>query len=102
VGNSIKFRKPEVPLVIAISSEEKGGEVVLRISDNGLGLDMQLFSDKAFKLYQRYHTHREGRGFGLYLVRVMVESFGGTISVEGRLGEGTTFTIVMKAAGQGH
>jgi signal transduction histidine kinase len=102
VGNSIKFRKPEVPLVIAISSEEKGGEVVLRISDNGLGLDMELFRGKAFKLYQRYHTHREGRGFGLYLVRVMVESFGGTISVEGRLGEGTTFTIVMKAAGQGH
>ena len=96
VGNAIKFRKPEVPLRISISSKESGKEVLLQVADNGLGLDMQLFSHKAFKLYQRYHTHREGRGFGLYLARVMVESFGGTISAEGKLGEGTTFTIAMK------
>jgi signal transduction histidine kinase len=56
---------------------------------------MDLFKEKIFRLYQRYHTHREGKGFGLYLSRIMIESLGGKILAVGRLDNGTAITIVL-------
>jgi signal transduction histidine kinase len=41
------------------------------------------------------HTHIEGKGFGLYLVKTQVEALQGTINVESKLDIGTTFTIVL-------
>ena len=89
IENSIKFRKPDVRLTIDISSEVKESSMIIRVADNGLGLDMDLFKEKIFRLYQRYHTHREGKGFGLYLSRIMIESLGGSISAKSELGVGT-------------
>jgi signal transduction histidine kinase len=95
IENSIKFRKPDVRLTIDISSEVKESSMIIRVADNGLGLDMDLFKEKIFRLYQRYHTHREGKGFGLYLSRIMIESLGGKILAVGRLDNGTAITIVL-------
>ena len=65
------------------------GAVLLEGQDNGLGLaEAQLFN-----MFQRLHSHVEGSGAGLYLVRKIVESVGDNISVRSQLGEGFPFTV---------
>jgi signal transduction histidine kinase/tetratricopeptide (TPR) repeat protein len=93
IGNSLKYRQPDRELVIQITSEEEESCVVLRCSDNGIGIDMAKYGDKLFGLYKRFETRVEGKGLGLYLIKSHVESLQGWISVESTLGKGTTFIV---------
>jgi signal transduction histidine kinase len=65
-------------------------------NDNGIGIDLLRNRDKIFGLYQRFHSHADSKGLGLYLVKSQVESLGGSISVESEVDKGTTFTITFK------
>jgi len=47
-------------------------------------------------MFKRFHTHVEGTGIGLYIVKRMVENVGGTIEVDSDTGKGTTFRIFIK------
>jgi signal transduction histidine kinase len=67
---------------------------LLRVQDNGLGLSSAQQA-RLFGLFQRMHSHVEGTGIGLYMVKKIVENAGGTLSVESELGEGTTFTLSL-------
>jgi signal transduction histidine kinase len=49
--------------------------------------------DKLFQMFKRLHTHEEGTGIGLDMVKQMVENYGGRIEVESRLGDGTQFKV---------
>jgi signal transduction histidine kinase len=69
--------------------------VLITITDNGLGIEMQYAKQKIFNLYQRFHPKRPGKGFGLYLVKTQLETMKADISVESELGKGTTFTITF-------
>ncbi|QNP54288.1 sensor histidine kinase (plasmid) [Hymenobacter qilianensis] len=69
---------------------ENGG--VLEVTDNGLGLT-EGQQAQLFGLFQRVHTHVEGSGVGLYLVKKMVENSGGRIDVESQPGVGSTFRV---------
>ena len=66
------------------------------VADNGLGIDLDLYNDKLFSLYKRFHFHVEGKGMGLYLVKTQLSAIGGRIMVESRVNEGTRFTILLK------
>jgi len=69
---------------------------MLEVRDNGLGL--HLTPDRPlFGLFQRYHTHVEGTGVGLYVVKKLVENAGGRIAVRSELGVGSVFTVYFKA-----
>ncbi len=61
----------------------------------GIGIDMERNRDKIFGLYQRFHNHPDSKGLGLYLVKSQVETMGGTIEVDSKVGKGTTFTITF-------
>lgn len=93
ISNGIKYRSPERKPVINITSSTKDECVKIVVEDNGLGIDMEAFGSKLFGLYKRFHTHTEGRGLGLFLVKLQVEALEGTIEVESTLHRGTTFTI---------
>ncbi len=95
LDNAIKFRSPSPP-AIHVSTERADGEVVVAISDNGLGIDTEKYGDKLFKLYQRFHTHRPGRGVGLYIVKTQMEAMGGYVTVRSQPKEGTTFRLHFK------
>lgn len=95
LSNAIKYRNPEKEPEIRISTEKADNQVLIRISDNGLGIDMQKYGNEVFSLYRRFHTHVEGRGLGLYLTKVQVEILGGTIEMESAPGKGTTFLISL-------
>ena len=98
VSNAIKYRSPNRLPIIHIKSELKGEYICLRIKDNGLGINIPLYKDKLFTLYQRFHDHVEGKGLGLYLVKTQVNSLGGKIEVESEVDQGSTFYIYLKAS----
>ncbi|GAA4028183.1 hypothetical protein GCM10022409_10330 [Hymenobacter glaciei] len=96
VSNALKYHHPDRPPVVRVSCRAEGDRHVLRVQDNGLGL-AEWQQTKLFQLFERLHTHVEGTGVGLYMVKKMVENAGGTISVDSREGEGTTFTAAFPA-----
>ena len=99
ISNAIKFRRPEVPPIIALAALQRGEEWLFSVKDNGLGVS-DLFLKKAFQLFQRWQARGEspGTGIGLAVCRKIVERFGGRIWVESVVGEGSTFyfTIPLK------
>lgn len=42
---------------------------IIRFSDNGSGFDIRKAGDDLYKMFKRFHTNREGKGIGLYLVK---------------------------------
>lgn len=95
ISNAIKYRSPERKPHITIKSKNSGDGVLLTLKDNGLGIDLEKYKEKMFGLYKRFHTHTDGRGLGLYLVKLQTQSMGGTIEVQSTLGTGTTFTVTL-------
>jgi signal transduction histidine kinase len=96
LSNAIRYQSPKRKLRIYLSIKSNEQDIQVQVNDNGLGLDLTKTEPyKIFGLYQRMHTHIEGKGFGLYLVKTQVEALQGTINVESKLDIGTTFTIVL-------
>ncbi len=95
LSNAIKFRSPDRQLIIKATSQHIEGKVVIEVQDNGLGFDASLHKEKIFKLYKRFHTHVEGRGIGLYLIKSQIEVLHGTIEVESRKGWGSLFRVTL-------
>ncbi|CAM3497044.1 PAS domain S-box protein [Aequorivita lipolytica] len=93
ISNSIKYSKPNVPPLIEIKSKKENGKIILIFIDNGLGMDMTTKEDKIFGLYNRFHSHVEGKGMGLFMVKTQVELLGGKIAIASELNKGTEFTI---------
>jgi PAS domain S-box-containing protein len=95
ISNSIKYRKPNEAPVIKITSKLQEGRIILTFKDNGLGFDMKSKGDKIFGLYNRFHSHVEGKGMGLFMVKIQVEAIEGKISVVSKPNQGTEFTIIL-------
>jgi len=95
ITNAIKYRKPNITPVIKISSFQKDGSSYLTVQDNGLGIDLDTHGEKLFTMFHRTHTHTEGTGVGLHLVKNIVEKYGGTIRVESTVNEGCTFILKL-------
>lgn len=95
-SNAIKYRSPVRPLHLQVSTYTENDLIVLKISDNGLGLDLAQFNRNIFGLYKRFHTHTEGKGLGLYLVKLQAELLGGKVEVSSELHVGTTFLVSLK------
>lgn len=95
VSNAIKYRSPDRPCQVHITTEEAGEFVILTVQDNGLGIRQEQIH-KLFSMFQRLHTHVEGTGIGLYIVKRIIENNGGRIEVESEIDTGTTFRVFFK------
>ena len=94
--NSIKYARPDGKPLITIFSEKINGISHLVVKDNGMGFDMEKVKDKIFGLHQKFHEHTDSKGVGLFLVYNHVVSLGGSITLDSKPGEGSTFTIAFK------
>ncbi|MCH6199137.1 PAS domain S-box protein [Aquiflexum sp. LQ15W] len=94
--NSIKYKHPERNPVIQIKSYLEEGFTVIEFRDNGIGIDLERYRDRLFGLYQRFHSHVDGKGLGLYLIREQIRAHDGNLRVESTVGVGTTFYIYLK------
>ncbi|MDN3669126.1 PAS domain-containing protein [Echinicola jeungdonensis] len=94
--NSIKYRHPDRVPEIQITTRMQDDYCVLSFSDNGIGIDLERYKDRLFGLYQRFHSHIEGKGLGLYLVREQLRVHDGKIEIESEVNEGSTFWVFLK------
>lgn len=96
LSNAIKYRDPTRIPIITLTTEVEPDFVCLVISDNGLGINLGKYKQNMFTLYKRFHTHMEGKGLGLYLVKTQITALGGKIDVESELDKGTIFKVYFK------
>jgi signal transduction histidine kinase len=96
IGNSLKFRRPDVPPVIRVTAERAGDEWRITVRDNGIGIERE-FADKVFVIFQRLHARDayEGTGIGLAIVKKIVEYHGGRIWLDLDVDEGTAITFTL-------
>jgi signal transduction histidine kinase len=97
VSNAIKYRNPTQPLEIHIEGRIENEKAFFAVRDNGVGIDLKSYGNKLFHLYSRFHTHVDGKGLGLYLVKTQIEMLGGKIEVSSEVNKGTEFRFWIKA-----
>jgi signal transduction histidine kinase len=88
------------PATMIVRSEAAGPHVRVSVIDNGPGIA----EDTLERIFEPLFTTKvKGVGLGLPTVRKLVEQHGGTIDVESKIGEGTTFTVWLpRQPGQAH
>ncbi|MGH9326782.1 MAG: ATP-binding protein [Terriglobia bacterium] len=99
LNNAIKFNRPGGKVrVDAVSSG--GDQISIVVADDGIGIPSEDLS-RIFERFYRVDRARSrevgGTGLGLSIVKHLVERMGGSVKVESRLGEGSTFTMVLPA-----
>ncbi len=96
VGNAIKYKHPERnPKLFIKTLINKEGRIELRITDNGLGINMDRHGDKLFGLNKTFHRHPEAKGVGLFMTKTQIQAMGGTITAVSEVNKGTTFIIIF-------
>ncbi len=93
LSNAIRFTPDEGEILLA--AEEMKNFVQFTVRDTGRGIE----ADRLSTIFNRFASYSEqGTGLGLALVRRLVESLGGQIAVESRIGNGTTFRFTLPVA----
>ena len=95
VSNAIKYRSPERCLELKIGTYLKDDQVHLYFKDNGLGIDLEKYGDKLFKMGKSFHQFKDSKGIGLFIVKSQVEALKGKIDVSSEVNVGTQFTIIF-------
>ncbi len=94
--NSIKYSRDIDTPWVKFSSYERDNATIIEVEDNGIGFNMK-YANAIFTVFNRLvpDGKYEGSGIGLAIVKRMVEKLQGTITVQSKPGEGTTFTIIL-------
>ena len=94
IDNSIRYNENDPNIFISVNRDSKN--IIIAITDNGIGLSSHQIS----KIFERFYTVDEARtkskggtGLGLSIVKMLVLEYGGEIDVESNLGKGTTFRV---------
>ncbi len=96
IGNAIKYRSPDRPPAVHVTSERQNGYWIFAVRDNGIGIDPE-YKEKIFGLFKRLHTNDEysGTGIGLAICKRIVDRYHGRIWVESEPGRGSTFRFTL-------
>ncbi len=94
LDNALKYSKERASIAIDIKGHERS--VVMKVTDNGIGIPQE-YRDKVFEKFFRVphgDTHNaKGYGLGLSYAAQVIHKHGGEITVDSQLGQGTTFII---------
>lgn len=97
ISNAIKYNKDGGKIII--SAENRGDNIISKITDTGIGLE----KDEIPRIFERFYMVDKGRnrntnstGLGLAIVKHIVEDMGGTIDVNSEINKGTTFKVIFK------
>jgi signal transduction histidine kinase len=96
ITNAIKYKQDNENPVINISTKKSGDKILLKISDNGLGIDLSLYGVKLFEMFRRFHDHVDGTGIGLHMVKSILDTYHASIEVTSEVNKGTTFYIYFE------
>ena len=95
LSNAIKYRSPLRQLELSVIIKKENDKFKIKISDNGIGIDLVQNGKDLFGLYKRFNVEQEGKGLGLYMVKKQIEAINGEIKIESELNKGTTFLITI-------
>jgi signal transduction histidine kinase len=95
IGNSIKYAdlSKENPF-IAVSAAYESGQFVIRVSDNGRGIRAEHLT-RLFEMFYRASEGGNGLGLGLYLVKKIIDSLKGTITIDSELHQWTRVEVML-------
>ena len=96
LDNALKYRRPEEPIKLVVSTFNKGKQFVITFSDNGIGIkkeDLKRIFDRFYRVTSGNVHNVKGVGIGLAYVAGVVKAHHGTITVDSKYGHGTTFTV---------
>ena len=98
IDNAIKYRKPDQPVNLHLTTWNDGDNVLFSVKDDGIGIKKDNLK-KIFDKFYRVHTGNvhdvKGFGLGLAYVKNIVDLHKGDIKVESEYGKGTKFTISL-------
>ncbi|MFN6377744.1 MAG: PAS domain S-box protein [Flavobacteriales bacterium] len=93
--NAVKYQRPEsMEKKVCFEFFVEEETATIRVRDNGEGIPNEKF-DSIFNMFYRLSNQSVGSGLGLYICKEMVQRLGGSIHVESKVQEGTTFTITL-------
>ena len=82
---------------LTITASKTEEEALISVQDTGVGIS----EENMGKLFQPlFTTKSKGQGFGLPVCKRIVEAHGGKITVESKVGKGSTFTVKIPLAGE--
>ncbi len=94
VDNAVKYSEPGAQ--VTVHSERSGGEVLISVSDTGIGIERKHLP-RLFERFYRADKARSrslgGTGLGLAIVKHIAQAHGGSVEVDSTPGKGSTFTI---------
>jgi signal transduction histidine kinase len=95
IGNALKFRGDQRP-IIHLTFEERNGEQIFGVKDNGIGIEPK-YAQQIFQPFRRLHGmgEYEGSGIGLAICHKIVARHGGRIWVESEPGQGAHFRFTF-------
>jgi cell cycle sensor histidine kinase DivJ len=99
LSNAIKFS--ERGGTVTVSAVVEGARLLVRVTDNGVGIsaeDLKRIGDPFFQAGKTYQRRHEGTGLGLSIVKSLVTMHGGEMTVQSKIGEGTTVTVALPTA----
>lgn len=103
ITNAVKAMPDQGTLKLKTSlrnTTQGANEILISICDSGIGIPEENL-DKIFQYCFTTGTSEKGNGLGLYVVKAIVEENGGTIQVQSKVNEGTTFTITLPVKAEG-
>jgi signal transduction histidine kinase len=86
---------------IRVAARREGAGVVVEVADEGIGIpvpERERIFEKFYRIGQSETQGRRGSGVGLALVKHIVEAHRGRVTVDGRPGEGSRFTLHLPGA----
>lgn len=96
IENAVKYSKP--PAMIDIFLEKIDDKIHVSISDKGIGIpeiDQEHIFDRFYTVDKAHSQKMGGSGLGLSIVQTVIHKHFGQISLKSKVGEGTTFTIIL-------
>ena len=96
MSNSVKYSDEKKLSHINISYLQTSDTVQIIFSDNGIGFDAESQREKIFKPFSRLNSKGEGKGLGLYLVKIEMDSMNGTVGIQSQVDAGTTVTLTFR------
>lgn len=100
IGNAIKYTPPGGEVSFRVSQTEQ--EVTFIVADTGIGIseeDLPKIFDRFYRARDARVSEITGSGIGLALAKEIVDLHGGTISVQSKLNEGSTFVVTIPCDG---
>lgn len=94
VANAIKYSAPGKEILVSVRTQ--GNDLLIEVTDNGYGIapdDVKRIFEKFYRVPRAENADEPGTGLGLALVREIMDSHSGDVTVESELGKGSTFTL---------